>query len=419
MHRRKWLQSVLTLAACLLLALFGRGLTQAAPAPTPPVWVRGFILPAAAIVRAGPEASSPALGNLLGGEGVQVIGRTAAGDWLQIIHPPESDGKGWLPAKAVETFGLALTLPVVPGDAKPAVGPTPQAAAPQPLAAQPSGKLALQTASGGDIYLVQADGSSLRRLTDGLDPSLSPDGRFVAFARWREPMGLYVLDLTTGEERRLFAGNRVRTPAWSPNGKAIIFSHEVGGKPAQEVCLPFIGCFQVPAQVFRRLGQVWLTDGRFQDIPSDLYSISPTWSPAGDRFAYRGDRGIRLAEPAGKTSWLLEDARATSPAWSPDGQRLAIQLYQHDHWELFLLNPADGRLTPLTRASASRAANNVAPAWSPDGKYIAFLTDRGGRWELYVMNADGSGQRPFFQHGLPGLTFRYDFAAERMISWSE
>ena len=437
MRAQKRLLCLVLFAACFLLSGWGVSTAQARATPgrmglsdtlpvnadalTPPAtWVRGFILTAAATVRRDPDPSSPALGNLRGGEGVQVVGRTASGEWLQIIYPPDGGGRGWLRASQVETFGMALGLPLVADGAQQAVTPAPQAATPQARAPALSGKLALQTASGGEIYLVHADGSGLRRLTDGLDPALSPDGRFVAFARWREPMGLYVLDLATGEERRLFAGNRVRTPAWSPDGASVMFSHEVGGRPAQEVCFPVIGCFRIPAETFRRLGQVRLADGKFQDVPSDLHSISPTWSPTGERFAYRGDRGIRLATLEGEASWLLPDVGAMGPAWSPVGERLAIQLRRHDHWDIFLLNTTDGSLTPLTGSSplAGRAANNVAPVWSPDGTRIAFFTDRNGRWELYVMNADGSEQRPLFPRGLPGITFRYDFAAERMVSWS-
>ena len=38
------------------------------------------------------------------------------------------------------------------------------------------GKIVFQTSSGGEIYLINADGTDLRYLTTGLDPALSPDG---------------------------------------------------------------------------------------------------------------------------------------------------------------------------------------------------------------------------------------------------
>nr|MCU0507929.1 hypothetical protein [Anaerolineae bacterium] len=62
------------------------------------------------------------------------------------------------------------------------------------------------------------------------------------------------------------------------------------------------------------------------------------------------------------------------------------------------------------------------PAWSPDGKTILFLTDRDGGpgvWTLYRMNADGSGQAPFLPKAMKDVTIKYDFAAERVISWTK
>jgi Tol biopolymer transport system component len=385
--------------------------------PTHPI---GFVLPAMITVREGPQASSPPRGTLRGGDVVTLTGRDASGEWLQIVYPAETEGRAWVRAREVETFGASAGLPVI-GDA--GALPTPPASATptrQAPSSGPVGRLVLETASGGDIYLVNADGSGLHRLTDGLDPALSPDGHFVAFARWREPYGLYLLDLKTGEERRLFAANRVRTPAWSPDGASIIFSHETGGTAAQQICIPRLGCFTIPAQTYRRLGRVWPADGTFRDVPSDLQSISPTWSPDGERFAYRGDRGIRLAKTDGDSKLLREDTRIMSPSWSPDGRYLAVQVRQHDHWDIFLLDVDTGGLIPLTGspALAERKANNVAPAWSPDGRHIIFVTDRSGRWEIYIMNRDGSGQRPLFPRGLPGVALQYDYAAERMVSWA-
>src|SRR5512136_3072680 len=48
----------------------------------------------------------------------------------------------------------------------------------------PQGAIVYQTASGGPIYAINADGTNLHYLTTGMDPALSPDGRQVAFVRW-------------------------------------------------------------------------------------------------------------------------------------------------------------------------------------------------------------------------------------------
>jgi Tol biopolymer transport system component len=69
-------------------------------------------------------------------------------------------------------------------------------------------------------------------------------------------------------------------------------------------------------------------------------------------------------------------------------------------------------------SALEKAPNNVAPAWSPDGSYIVFLSDRDGAWKLYRMRSDGADQRLLAPGALSGLAFVYDFAAEKVASWS-
>ena len=54
-----------------------------------------------------------------------------------------------------------------------------------PAATEPTGKLVFQTTMGGNFYTVNADGSNLQRITDGMDATWSPDGEQIAFTRWR------------------------------------------------------------------------------------------------------------------------------------------------------------------------------------------------------------------------------------------
>ena len=56
----------------------------------------------------------------------------------------------------------------------------------QPVPGNGGGQLVFQSQSGSDIYIINADGTNLRRLTDGLDPQLSPDGSRVVFTRWEK-----------------------------------------------------------------------------------------------------------------------------------------------------------------------------------------------------------------------------------------
>ncbi len=94
----------------------------------------------------------------------------------------------------------------------------------------------------------------------------------------------------------------------------------------------------------------------------------------------------------------------------------------HDHWDIWTSNPDGSNFHPLTQLDplADRPVDNVAPAWSPDGQSIIFLSNRTGTWLPYIMNSgDGSNQRLLFPGGvLPGVDFNYNYAADRVFSWT-
>ena len=88
-----------------------------------------------------------------------------------------------------------------------------------PAATGPTGKLVFQ-AQNGQIQVYDLATGSVRALTTGADPALSPDGQTVAF--WRDEggaHGLYVIDVNGGKERRVLdaspeAAHSCLEPRW-------------------------------------------------------------------------------------------------------------------------------------------------------------------------------------------------------------
>jgi Tol biopolymer transport system component len=379
-------------------------------------------------VRSGPGTAYPIVGGLIRGDVVEVVGKNATGTWLQIAYPTGAESRAWVSAAYVDLAGSLAEVPKVA--APPLTGP--MAAAPTP-AAEFTGKLVFQVCNGCDIYVINADGSGLRRLTDGMDPAWSPDGTKVAFARWRDPRGIYVIDEDGRNETLLFGWSKAKAPAWSPDGSRIVFTRQYGGRE-EDVERSFYG-FQwtLPAHPWWKLGLVRVEDRTFTDLLCYDHSFSPTWSPDGKAIAYDSDYGLHLTSPDGSfggqtygrhINALSTDVRDTSPAWSPDGSKMAFMFNQHDHWEIYVMNADGSNRVRLTEEEpfAGRPPHNVSPAWSPDSRHIAFFTDRNSDseplWELYVMKADGSDQRPMFETALDGLPIEYGFVSERMVSWT-
>lgn len=344
----------------------------------------------------------------------------------------------------------------------------------QPSNLQPH--LVFQLASGGEIMVINPDGTGLRRLTSGLDPALSPDGQSVAFTRWQGESGsLWTINLDGTQERQILGFTKqAKGPAWSPDGQQIVlnFQHEgrldpktdcadvlenpspaipwnadvptdQSGDPKVKIHVDMkdfdvkaMLCWKLPADPHWGLRVVNLADGKFEDVDGGTYAFRPTWDPVQPwRIISDGGMGLVEADIHQKTSRRLTDEIGdSSPVFSPDGRFLAVTMDQGGGTDIYRLNAECGSLpegcgsgrarltkTPLwvtAMPDKAKPWRNVSPAWSPDGSQIAFLTDRTGRWEIWVMNEDGSNPQPMFSDEVNNqLQFTYNFVDEQVLSW--
>lgn len=131
----------------------------------------------------------------------------------------------------------------------------------------------------------------------------------------------------------------------------------------------------------------------FTNNPTD--SFFPSWSPDGNRIAFRSDRDTNYeiymanADGSGTPVNLTNNPAWDSyPSWSPDGKQLSFSSNRDGNWEIYVIN-VNGSGTPVN--ITNNPAIEFVPSWSPDGKRLAFESKRDGNFEIYTANTDGSG----------------------------
>jgi TolB protein len=253
-----------------------------------------------------------------------------------------------------------------------------------------------------EVYLQQADGTGLTRLTDhptvDADPAWSPDGRRIAFRSRRDGSSdIFIMNANGSGPRNLIRDPEGSfddefNPAWHPDGKTLaIYTDRF--PPAQQ-CRT--GAHQLA---------LFPLDGDQDDIrllgaiPGEQESFA--WSPDGNTLVFSSncnDRYFQLYQWDQVTGQVQQLTRApynnTSPAWSVDGTAIAFVSTREDNADVYITELATGELTNLTH----HPAGDTSPAWSPDGSQIAFVTNRDGNDEIYIMNVDGSEARNLTQN---------------------
>ena len=241
------------------------------------------------------------------------------------------------------------------------------------------------TATNADIYIVNADGTNLRRVTSDstwdAEGAFSPDNKRFVYVRKPVQRSLVGDEnelwtaYTDGSKRTLILkmNGGVSHPRFSPDGTKIVFSAFVSDIDFNEI-------FVVNSD---GTGLKRLT----YDAGDDAM---PTWSPDGITIAWATNRGgkagIFLMNADGLNPRpVITDCQAAcvEPAFSPNGRKIA---YVDPLINAIRVFDLDGEDPTVNVGPIDAPGNTVSPTWTKDGTQVVFSSNRGleGNYELYI-----------------------------------
>jgi dipeptidyl aminopeptidase/acylaminoacyl peptidase len=237
-----------------------------------------------------------------------------------------------------------------------------------------------------ELYVLSADGGEPRRLTEGKEDvqsiAWSPDSQRIAFAR-RVPEAAYEEEDERRRRPRRFTrvAYKLDSVGWIGDRRKHLFLVDLDGSERQ------------------------LTDG-------DCENDEPAWSPDGRRIVFTALRGERWDVEFVDALYELEvdsqgseprrltqpDEAASKASFSPDGSSIAYHHEPEDgtqpHHGRIAVMRADGRDRVALTTSLDRQCSPHPlvrePVW--DGDRIVFRAEDGGNVHIYAVAADGSSE---------------------------
>jgi Tol biopolymer transport system component/DNA-binding winged helix-turn-helix (wHTH) protein len=302
------------------------------------------------------------------------------------------------------------------------------------------------------LFLLAIDTGEKRRLTSPPSaasflwsgdncPSLSPDGRTLAFSRtvFDAFADLYLLAISDalqplGQAKRIELGNLSgHAPAWTEDGREIVFwnTHRSGlwridvsvseGRSAEPQRLAALGENAAIPAISRR-GHLLAYSNLFSHtsiwrmaapggpsahdahdessagssnrafISSTRHDFAPQFSPDGKRIAFVSGRsgnpeiwvcGSDGSSPVQLTSF--HGPQVSTPRWSPDGGRITFDSDAEGGFDIWMIGENGGKPVRMT----THPANDGNPSWSRDGRWIYFDSARTEEQQVWKIPADG------------------------------
>jgi Tol biopolymer transport system component len=225
-----------------------------------------------------------------------------------------------------------------------------------------------------------------------LSPTLSPDGRTVAFLSERDlfRIDLFLADAETGRVLR-----RVISDESDPHFDALSFMRSAGAWSPDGTRLAAV----VLRQGMNQIAMIDIRTGRIErhiQVTGVGALWDPSWSPDGRYLAFTGSLGgisnLYVFDIEAESVAQVTTGReaALHPTWSPDGGTIAFVTDAGPGTDFRQLTYGPMRLALYDVATRQvrlldvfDGAKHINPQYSPDGSSLYFISDRGGFSDVY------------------------------------
>ena len=234
------------------------------------------------------------------------------------------------------------------------------------------------------------------------NPTISPDGRYVAADNSGSNMSIWLVDLERGTPTRLADGV---LPVWGPRGSDIVFtSRRVGGSSDlvhRSIVGPSTGESLLLRTPHMKIGGNWTDD--------DAYIVYTGSDPRTKLDLWTLALAERTPMPFLQTPFNEMHAQV-----SPNGRWVAYASDESGTWEVYL------QRFPIPGAKRTISVGGGAePQWRRDGRELYYLAPDGTLMAVAVSSRDDvfdAGRPvPLFQARIPAdiITFRNHYAPSR------